>query len=755
MTTDIVSHSVQPHAKRLLNLRYLALLLALLVTVAGAVEAERSQVYLIILREQPVHALSQRVGEPYRVRVAELQRKARAAMIQGDTAAHQELADLNADAEDTLNEMRRAILDAATPAVAESQAPVVDAIRAAGGEVIYQYQAVNSLAAWLPDRAIYALEARPDVVTVYPDQPMVAQLDVSTLAIGADTWWFAGETGGPWDLGVVDSGIDRCHLAFQGFFTDASCDDQLVKKARLPEARFLDAAELEAPGIGCALPSLADPTTDDVNGHGTHVAGIGSSGDSVYRGVAYGHDKLFNLKAGYDCDGVETPPGQAFMTQSDAMAAVDWALGQVDTPDVFNLSWGWPAQEDDYAFNRFWDAVVDDFGVSVSAAAGNYEDDYILYPSTAYNVLSVASVYDQNTPDRSDDVICCGSSQGPVPTSGRLKPDLAAPGEGIFSADNSWEGDHRDWIAYSGTSQAAPHVAGALLLALDGGLYSPQAQKALLINTAEDRGEPGWDVSWGWGYLDLAHAYNHRADVREDKVVAAPDYDLYAGSLPASETATLVWNRHVDYAGATFPSASDTHSLTNLDLFLYDADDNRLVDTSESTVDNVEQVQADESMIGVLRVQAMSASLDGVDHESYALAAEGDFNQMVGPVVRTSGGLSYHLEPGGVVTFTLSVTNTGDLPLHGGRVMLDIPVGVALAEGEAEVDLGKLEPSGTTEATWMFEKLTDQVVSTVMVSTLGHGYGLTWGAVDEVRLIKMPGLFLPLVMRNWSAPRAS
>ena len=34
-------------------------------------------------------------------------------------------------------------------------------------------------------------------------------------------------------------------------------------------------------------------------------------------------------------------------------------------------------------------------------------------------------------------------------------------------------------------------------------LWDPMMQKALLINTAEDRGDAGWDKDWGWGYIDL------------------------------------------------------------------------------------------------------------------------------------------------------------------------------------------------------------------------------------------------------------
>jgi serine protease AprX len=722
----MVARSARLAARRRVILTHAILSLALLAGLVSAAAAEPSQVYLIVLRDQPVHELSPAVGEPYRARVAELQRRARAVMIQGSPAARQELAGLNAAADATLDAMRQAILSAAESAVAQSQAPVVGAVRSAGGEVIYQYRAVNALAARLPAGAVAALEARPDVAAVYPDEKMSAQLNISAAAIGAGTWWANSETGGVWDVGVVDSGVDINHPDF-------------VSHTRI-SARFLATAE------AAGWDPSHDPSPDDVNGHGSNVAGITSSGNSVYQGVAFGHDKLFNLKAGYDGDGADGGP--AYMTWSDAMAAVDWAFHQSDSPDVLNLSYGACASSDDHGFSRFWDAVVDDLDTSVAISAGNSAATCIHYPSTAYNVISAANADDHSTVNRSDDTINPSSSRGPVPVSGRRKPDLAAPGTGIMAANNTWDEGDSWWAAYTGTSQAAPHVAGALLLTLDGGLYSPRAQKALLINSAEDRGDSGWDASWGWGYLNLARAYDDLDYVNEERVDAAPDHDLFVGPVSAGDTATLVWNRHVAYGGAAYPPAGSAYGLNDLDLYLYNAVTNALMDSSLSAFDNVEQVEASASVTGVLRVQTFSSDLNGVDSEPYALATEGEFSQVTGPELETSDGRAYFVEPGESVTFTLSVTNAGDLTLHAVQVTIAIPFGVLLTDGVNPVAMGNLAPGGSQSATWVFQKVTDQVLRTIIIDTAGQGYGLSFGSQDLVRLIKPPGFFIPLVMRD-------
>ncbi|MBC8245803.1 MAG: S8 family serine peptidase, partial [Verrucomicrobia bacterium] len=86
------------------------------------------------------------------------------------------------------------------------------------------------------------------------------------------------------------------------------------------------------------------------------------------------------------------------------------------------------------------------------------------------------------------DQLAPGSSRGPVYESHLLKPDLAAPGFNIHSA---WAG--RGVEQMSGTSMAAPHVAGAAALLLERHPgWSPMIIKAALMNTAvQTRDENG------------------------------------------------------------------------------------------------------------------------------------------------------------------------------------------------------------------------------------------------------------------------
>ena len=681
-------------------------------------------VYLLVLAEQPVQELTRnRPADPiYRGELDRLGEQ----LQQVDRKTERTAAIALQAAADALLVQRRAdLLQQAQPALERSQEPVVVAVEAAGGELVYRYRAVNALAVRLPESAVAPLAARPDVASIEPDQLLAADLNVSGPSLGATSWWAAGLDGSAWDVAVIDSGVDSGHWAFTGHPVQGG--------------RFLEAAGVNA---------MYDLTDDDVNGHGTNVAGIVSSIDAAYRGIASGHDTLFNLKAGYDPDGVSG--GGASMYWSDAMAAVDWALSQDDTPDVFNLSYGSCTTLGDTNFSRFWDAVVDQFEVGVAMAAGNNRftcsPHELHQPSIAYNVLSVANVDDRNTLSRADDVISATSSRGPT-ADGRRKPDLAAPGANISSANNLADEGGPRWTAYSGTSQAAPHVAGALLLALDSGILEPPMQKALLINSAEDRGTAGWDAEWGWGYLDLARAYATREYVTASDLQANPDYDLYRLNLSAGDKATLVWNRHVDYAGDSYPLGSGVHQLGDLDLYLYNYVTNALVDTSLSAVDNVEQVQAAGSLTGVLRVQAASFAFDNFLTERYGLAATTSLQAMAGPRLAAGPDQAHHLAVGETVVVTAPVSNEGDLTVHAVSVSVQVPAGYALTAGTNPIALGNLPPGVSTSVSWTLQKTAESVVRTMPVSAAGSGYGLAFSDQVMVYLVKPPNLWLPLIFR--------
>ena len=242
-----------------------------------------------------------------------------------------------------------------------------------------------------------------------------------------------GLSGGRQTVAVIDSGIAYDHVALGG---------GLGKAYRVVGG--WDFAENDA-----------DPYDDGPAGfHGTHIAGILGAADGLHPGVAPGVD-LVALRVFDD-------RGQSqFAWVEKALRWVHQHRHAFDNPiTTVNISLGtdwnaaavpeWATFEDELA-----QLAAD--GIFVSAAAGNsfmvYGRPGLSYPAVSQYVTPVASVDAGGNLSR---------------FSQRADRVLAAPGERITSTlpDHFYGGDgiKNDWGATSGTSMAAPYVAGASVL---------------------------------------------------------------------------------------------------------------------------------------------------------------------------------------------------------------------------------------------------------------------------------------------------
>jgi serine protease AprX len=303
--------------------------------------------------------------------------------------------------------------------------------------------------------------------------------DVTAQSIGADQLWDGGVEGLPALSGVgvgvavIDSGIDSRHNA--------------LKKRIVATVDFTG-------GDGV-----------DQYGHGTHVAGIiagqrGRTADThEYRGIASGAD-LINLRVlGADGSG----------TVSDVVEAIDWAIEHRDAYRIriINLSIGAPVLQP-YRDDPLCEAVerATQAGIIVVAAAGNHGQTAggtsmygaITSPGNSPHALTVGAIDTHGTPDRSDDTLAAYSSKGPTRYDLVIKPDLAAPGSHIVSAEAagaylSQTHPQRHvtgtganaYIQLSGTSMAAGVVSGAVALLLEElPELTPRTTKAVLQLTS-------------------------------------------------------------------------------------------------------------------------------------------------------------------------------------------------------------------------------------------------------------------------------
>lgn len=150
---------------------------------------------------------------------------------------------------------------------------------------------------------------------------------------------------------------------------------------------------------------------------------------------------------------------------------------------------------------------------------GNDGFDTMPPDSVAKNILTIGSVEDVTggfSPGTSVS-ISAFSSFGPT-DDGRIKPDVCANGDLVESAAYDDPNDPNDnaYAIFSGTSQAAPSVAGSLGLVAElmrryrGDAYQPSASllKGLMIHTADDILNAGPDYKSGWGLLNATSAAN-------------------------------------------------------------------------------------------------------------------------------------------------------------------------------------------------------------------------------------------------------
>lgn len=197
------------------------------------------------------------------------------------------------------------------------------------------------------------------------------------------------------------------------------------------------------------------PDPFDDHGHGTHVAGIIAARGDDRRGVAgvCWEARLMAIKA-FDADGDSR--------LSDVLQALDYAVANGAT--VINASWG--VDEENPALSDVVAAVLAR-GVLIIAAAGNDRSDTPSHPASLPGVVAVAAT------DNRDQRAFFSNHGSWI--------SLAAPGEGILSTLP--RGTHG---LLSGTSMAAPHVAGvaALVWSANPALNSRQVVD-ILLNTCD------------------------------------------------------------------------------------------------------------------------------------------------------------------------------------------------------------------------------------------------------------------------------
>ena len=333
--------------------------------------------------------------------------------------------------------------------------------------------------------------------------------------------WQAGFDGRGAQVAVVDSGVNGLH------------PDLLARVTH--NFKLLPGAVVE-----CPLPCDSDTTS----GHGTHVAGI-VAGDGTSSG-----GRLTGVAPGADIIGYGSGEGINILFAVEALEHV-YANPELGI-DVVNNSWGSTGQFDSTnPVNVATRKLVEERGVTVVFAAGNGgfgsrrdegnegasdcsgEGSCVINPySVAPWVLSIANTSKDAEGGPGDQTLNWTSARGdPFPQvalSGETiehKPTLSAPGTNIWAAKDQTSilsaacGGSADppecttegadiqafYVAQTGTSMSAPHVAGAIAVlqskaeAVLGRTLTPAEVRDVLVSTAAPMTEPDLMYTWPCG----------------------------------------------------------------------------------------------------------------------------------------------------------------------------------------------------------------------------------------------------------------
>ena len=401
-----------------------------------------------------------------------------------------------------------------------------------------------------PVAAMQAAVTAGHALDIYPDEKVELFDTTSSDAIGAATVRAAGLTGKGVTVAVVDSGCDATH---------PDLADHVAHNVKLYSGEY---ANIRPDGTSTiVVPYEMGPyqNSDIGGGHGTHVAGIVAA-DSTTDPTGK------RLGVAPDAELVCYSIGEVLFTTA-VVTAYDHLL---DQPNLWNVrvvnnSWGnsfrpYDPRDPVHVVTK----AVADLGVTVVFAAGNsgYEvAEMSLNPfSNAPWVISVAAdTVSRVRANFSSTGLMFDNSQ-PVQIGagghniflhdriGLYHPDVTAPGQSISSTCSTAGIAIRACPPYgnisaSGTSMAAPHVAGAaaVLLQANPALTPDQVRHALQSTAVavsvsaddpnRDAPAPFWQV--GYGHVDLAAAVDLVRSRNWDKKLAHAQANADARVLAA------------------------------------------------------------------------------------------------------------------------------------------------------------------------------------------------------------------------------
>ncbi len=320
------------------------------------------------------------------------------------------------------------------------------------------------------------LRQSPWVADVQEDAPEFSTLAQSTTLVGTAGAYGVnalGFTGAGYSVAVLDVGVDRFHPFLQGRIVGEACfsstrpvtnGSTVIGQATTTCANGADTMIGPDAGRPC---SVDNPDPQNACSHGTHVAGIvagaayaemvADGAGGTYSGVAPGAGivavQVFSRIDGAFCGAVQNSPCYATFP-SDQLRALDWLGGVATTYNLaaVNMSIGGTTRFTSACDTDSRKPAIDQLrGINVPVVIASGNSGFttgLSAPACISTAVSVGATTDASPPDQ----VASFSNSATFLT-------LLAPGTSIVSAI-----PNRQYGPKSGTSMAAPHVAGAFAI---------------------------------------------------------------------------------------------------------------------------------------------------------------------------------------------------------------------------------------------------------------------------------------------------
>lgn len=544
-------------------------------------------------------------------------------------------------------------------------------VKAAGGNVIRQYNNFPVIHANVPEQSLQGLRLAPGVSFVEPNGvvttldhvddicPMASDVcahgrikTINKSQIGAQPAW-DNSAGDGIRLAILDTGIER------------DLED-LVDNVADDGISFAGGSHLR-----------------DIYGHGSHVAGIAGAS-----GIAPNDFTLVGTAPEVTLVSVKVLNNGGSGSSANVAAGIDWCID--NDIDIINMSLG--GSEYSEALEEAVQAAWDE-GLLLVAAAGNSgtatsPEGNVAYPAAFDDVIAVTA----GTWMMTD--IAGFSSTGP-------EVELIAPGVAIFSTypGRSWE-----YAYMSGTSMAAPHVAGvaALVWSYNNELENSDVRQ-ILQTTAEDLEFDPHHQGYGLVRADDALGME-TGNISGVVIDAANDEAIYTANVIAEGEGTSYSTNTAGHAGYTLYIPPGDYTVTaSFEHYGYiSVTEDITINADEAIEINFELESEDDVPVPTYIVSGTVTDIDGIALEGATVTIEGtshsdvtgnDGSYQIADV--DEGAYNITASKAGYESETQNVTVDGDITVNFTlETEVDEPV-----EGEPEIVA--FEVSTRTTGPWL------------------------------------------------------